>query len=364
MSRQVFLERPPCITSEQVDGLEALIRKKFDLKTGFGEPHHQAKSLEATLKGFDLVEQGSRITEPAFISVMQKLNCCNDKHVVRALFDRYDTTDCGWLDVQQLCKGLFGLCNVPQANPACRNVLQDARERILQRGGQNGVRTLSRMLRRMDDNGNRKLDKIELREGLRYYGLDLTDEESDVLFHYFDTDKSGLVSVTEFLVGVRGKMSAPRLEVVRMAYTRLDKDNDRKVTLADLLQIYSVDGHPDILSGSKTPEEVIQVFAQDWDRDGNSIITESEFIEYYKDISAGIDDDAYFELMLRNAWRMGGGKDWAANTANRRVLVVHLDGTQTVETLIDDFGIGDDKERIKSQLRKQGVDDILRVSLN
>ena len=266
--------------------------------------------------------------------------------------------------MRELCNGLFGIVRVPQGNPACRNTLQAVRERILARGGKNGIRTLTRLLRRMDDNGDRKLDKTELKEGLCYYGVDVSPEELATIFHHFDTDNSASISVTEFLVGVRGKMPAPRVEVVKMAYARLDKDNNRKVTLDDLLQVYSVDGHPDIMTGAKTPEEVIQEFSKDWDRNGDTIITEDEFIEYYKDLSAGIDDDTYFELMLRNAWRMGGGKGMAANTANRRVVVVHLDGTQTVETLLNDLGIGDDKDKIKSQLRKQGLTDILRVSLN
>ena len=284
--------------------------------------------------------------------------------MVQALFNRYDHTDCGWLDVHKLCKGLFGLAKVPQANPACRNLIQDVRAKILARGGQNGIRTLTRMLRRMDDNGNRRLEKVELQEGLNHYGLGITDADADLLMRDFDTDESGGISVTEFLVGVRGKMTKPRLEVVKMAFTRLDKDSDRHVTLADLLHIYSVDGHPDIVSGRHTPEEVIQEFAAGWDDNLDGVITEAEFVDYYKDISAGIDDDSYFELMLRNAWRMSGGRGEAQNTANRRVLVTHLDGTTTVETLIDDLGIGTDKDKIRGQLRKQGVTDILRVSLS
>lgn len=33
-------------------------------------------------------------------------------------------------------------------------------------------------------------------------------------------------------------------------------------------------------------------------------VTPEEFLEYYENVSMSIDDDAYFELMMNNAWRM------------------------------------------------------------
>jgi len=50
----------------------------------------------------------------------------------------------------------------------------------------------------------------------------------------------------------------------------------------------------------------------------NHVVTKEEFEEYYNNISASIDDDAYFELMMNNAWRLTeesrrgmGSKGWA-----------------------------------------------------
>ena len=37
-------------------------------------------------------------------------------------------------------------------------------------------------------------------------------------------------------------------------------------------------------------------------RDG--IVTVEEFEDYYKDMSAGIDSDEYFETMVINAWKL------------------------------------------------------------
>jgi hypothetical protein len=50
-------------------------------------------------------------------------------------------------------------------------------------------------------------------------------------------------------------------------------------------------------------------------------VTLDEFIEYYRNISASIDDDDYFVLVINNSWNLNGDanpykkfdKGWAAN---------------------------------------------------
>jgi len=45
------------------------------------------------------------------------------------------------------------------------------------------------------------------------------------------------------------------------------------------------------------------------------IVTKEEFEEYYNCVSASIDDDSYFALMMNNAWNLDGKmvyqKGWA-----------------------------------------------------
>ena len=56
---------------------------------------------------------------------------------------------------------------------------------------------------------------------------------------------------------------------------------------------------------------------------------------------------------------MSGGEGAAANTTNRRVLVTHRDGRQTVEEIKNDLGIRhDDIPAMMANLRAQGLDPV------
>lgn len=90
-----------------------------------------------------------------------------------------------------------------------------------------------------------------------------------------------------------------------MAYDKLDVNKDGLVKLDDIAKLYDVSQHPDIQQGSKTPKEVYLEFMKLWDtqvQDG--IVTIDEFFDYFKDVSASIDSDDYFALMMRNSWKL------------------------------------------------------------
>lgn len=44
-------------------------------------------------------------------------------------------------------------------------------------------------------------------------------------------------------------------------------------------------------------------------------MTLDEFIDYYRNVSCSVDNDEYFELIVRNAWNLDNrsyGKGWAS----------------------------------------------------
>ena len=104
----------------------------------------------------------------------------------------------------------------------------------------------------------------------------------------------------EFVRGIRGGMGEERLQFVKMAFDVIDDNKNGTIELKEIGARYDVSKHPDVLAGKITEEQALQVFLRNWDKDGDDQVTMEEFVEYYEWISSSIDNDDYFELMMRN----------------------------------------------------------------
>jgi hypothetical protein len=107
-------------------------------------------------------------------------------------------------------------------------------------------------------------------------------------------------------------MSPIRREFVMKAFEKCDIDKNGVLELSDIKSSYNAKMHPDVKAGKKTEDEILLEFLDTFevhhamktpgDRDGK--VTPKEFLEYYNNVSASIDDDQYFELMITNAWNL------------------------------------------------------------
>ncbi len=244
--------------------------------------------------------------------------------------------------------------------------------------GAGGVIGLAKKFKIMDDNSNGTLDINEFKKAMKECKIsDISDKAIAHLFRYFDKDDSGSINYDEFLVGIRGVLSARRLELVNLAFTILDKDGSGVVDIKDIQGVYSARSHPDVIGGRRTEEEILTEFIDNFNIVKKNIvvkgvsngkkpvpekavakgaITREMFVDYYSNLSSSIDSDDYFELMIRNSWHISGGEGWSANTTNKRVLVKHMDGRETVEEIKNDLGLkANDKVGMVQRLRAQGV---------
>lgn len=109
-------------------------------------------------------------------------------------------------------------------------------------------------------------------------------------------------------------MNKFRKSIAMKAFKIMDKDGSGKLDINDIRGTYNAKKHPDVIAGKKTEDEILGEFLDTFEdhhndisgsedsRDG--IIMALEWCEYYNNVSMSIDDDAYFELMMTNAWNL------------------------------------------------------------
>lgn len=246
------------------------------------------------------------------------------------------------------------------------DTLMECLRESLKKHGARGIVGLARKFKIADDNHNGTLDIQEFTKVINEHKLGWTAAQIKLVFDRFDDDKSGSITYDEFLFAVRGALNERRKGLVLLAYQRLDADKSGSVDIHDISQKYNAKKHPEVIAGKRTEESVLREFLDTFDtEEKDGVVTLREFEKYYGNVSSSIDDDDYFELMIRNAWHISGGEGWCANSSCTRVLVQHTDGRQTVEEITDDLGMDPkDKDAVLANFAAQGITDVEFYELN
>uniref|UniRef100_A0A1I8IW38 Calcyphosin-like protein n=1 Tax=Macrostomum lignano TaxID=282301 RepID=A0A1I8IW38_9PLAT len=140
--------------------------------------------------------------------------------------------------------------------------------------------------------------------GCTDFGADLSKQEMDAIFDKVDKDGSGSLDFDEFLAALRPPMSNARRELITKAFKKLDKTCDGVITVEDLKGVYNCKHHPKFRNGEWTEDDVFKEFAAHLRGEGNvdGTITKDEFMNYYSGVSASVDNDAYFALIMKTAY--------------------------------------------------------------
>lgn len=194
----------------------------------------------------------------------------------------------------------------------------------------------------------------------------LTRAEADQLFDALDKDGSGFIDIPEFMRLVKPPLMGRRLDVVKLAFQILDTDGDGEVSVEEMAAKYDFSRHPEVINGLKTEDEALREFMHEWwDKNSDGRITFKEFCDYYQNISVTIDSDDYFELMVRNAWRIAGGSNPLSScTTTLRALVYYVDGTTGIVEVKNSLGLKRwDTRELERRLIRQGVKGMKRAEL-
>eukprot|EP01139_Manchomonas_bermudensis_P009846 Amastigsp_a339628_1865.p1 type:complete len:215 gc:universal Amastigsp_a339628_1865:662-18(-) len=182
-------------------------------------------------------------------------------------------------------------------------IVEKIRAKCLARGA-SGIKGLGTFFRIMDDDGSRALNMDEFATGLRDYGLVLSADEVQQIARWCDTNGDGTIDFDEFLRHVRPPMNETRMRLVDAAFNKLDANGSGTITVEDVARMYDPRHHPKYVSGEWDAEKVFLQFLKSFDSpaDPDGTVTREEFHNYYAGVSASIDLDVYFDLMIRQSW--------------------------------------------------------------
>ncbi|CAL8090562.1 unnamed protein product [Calicophoron daubneyi] len=173
--------------------------------------------------------------------------------------------------------------------------------------GVTGIHGFGRMFRIMDDDSSHSLSKEEFIKGCHDYGCNLTQAEVDQLFKMVDKDGSGTIVFDELLKILRPPMSESRVKITKMAFDKMDRSGDGRITVEDLEKTYQARHDPKCQSSKMSEKQVLEAYLNSFELNSNTkdaIVTWDEFLNYYSGVSASIDSDAYYDLMMRNAFKL------------------------------------------------------------
>ena len=132
---------------------------------------------------------------------------------------------------------------------------------------------LSKVFKAFDKNGDGKLSMEEVKEGyLEHYGRIMSDQEVEQMFKAVDTDNSGFIDYTEFVVAATSQSNLTSQEKLHAAFRMFDKDGSGIISADEIREVLCFGG-----SNSLTAEAVDAIIKQ-VDENGDGEIQFEEFV--------------------------------------------------------------------------------------
>lgn len=173
--------------------------------------------------------------------------------------------------------------------------------------GYDSIRILGKTLRDTPTyDGHNKMGKDCFLIRLRDMGLYLPKAANEKLVQYYDKDIDGFVYFTEFLTALRGEPNEQRQAIIDRAFMKFEKDGSGLIDIRDLKGVFNASKHPKVVSGEITQEQAFDEFARNFnDRTGAGKIEKCEWNDYYAAVSASVESDEHFIMLMKSTWGLG-----------------------------------------------------------
>ncbi|KRX10508.1 hypothetical protein PPERSA_01520 [Pseudocohnilembus persalinus] len=167
-------------------------------------------------------------------------------------------------------------------------------------------------------------------ECLSKFGVFLKKYEYQLIFNYFDKDKSGSICYNEFIDGIRMPLNERRTNMVRKVFFSLDRDGSGVIDLEEMKCRLNFDNDVDVVYGRTTTDFKKEQYFNNFDRLGvqDGKVTQQEFLDFYQDLGMSIANDDYFIELLEDQWGV---------TENDDKLIAQQESQRVVEAVRNKF---------------------------
>jgi len=184
----------------------------------------------------------------------------------------------------------------------CRRIFPLLREGT---GGMHSIRKLRKMCASADVSRSGSLPSRVFEGVLVSNGHRLFVDELRKLTELFGTgDGSDYLQYELFFNAMQGHLSNYRLEPIRRAWRQLKaRAADGQVHVHEVMETWNYQSHPRVRDGRMDEAEAYQDFLSQWDVvEASGVVSPTEFLRYYRDVSISMEDSNEFVEMLKIAW--------------------------------------------------------------
>lgn len=174
-------------------------------------------------------------------------------------------------------------------------ILSEIRQKILAKGIF-GITDFVNLFNRYAVKGF--LGRAETQWCLRENGQRLSEQETERIFKYFDKNGDGLISIHEFIEGVRGSLNTNRSCVVAGVWAELAPEG--KISTSELAEKFNLESSSDYKLGRKTGSQIVSDMMSQIDQDCDNSVDTDEFRDFYTNVSVSFENDLVFEKFVRD----------------------------------------------------------------